>query len=66
MQHDGAEAREGVEFRLVVWMSREAGWRASVFGPDATEREFVSPFELARFLAWPVAQLPASSNGGIR
>ena len=66
MQHHGAGAREGIEFRLVVRMSRESGWSASVFGPNATRREFVSPFELARFLACPVAPLPASSHGGIR
>jgi hypothetical protein len=66
MQHNGARAKEGVEFRLVVSMSREAGWRASVQGPDATEREFVSPFELARFLGWPVAQMPASPSAGLR
>ena len=66
MQHNGAEAKEGIEFRLVVWMSRESGWRASVVGPDATEREFLSPFELARFLAWPVVQTAPSPHGGIR
>jgi hypothetical protein len=65
-QHNGTRATEDVEFRLVVRMSRESGWRASVFGPDATEREFVSPFELARFFAWPAAQVPPSPQGGIR
>ncbi len=66
MRDNEARVGEGVEFRLVVWTSRESGWRASVFGPDTTEREFLSPFELARFLAWPVTQTPASSSGGIR
>ena len=66
MRQDIAEAREGIEFRLVVRMSRESGWRASVVGPDASEREFVSPFELARFLAWPVAAAAPSPDGGIR
>jgi hypothetical protein len=66
MQHNSARSRQGIEFRLVVWMSRESGWRASVLGPDTSEREFVSPFELARFLAWPVAQLPAPPFAGIR
>lgn len=65
MQHNGAKSREGIEVRLVVWMSRESGWRASVLAPDTSEREFVSPFELARFLAWPVAQMPASPGGGV-
>ncbi|MEO7245122.1 MAG: hypothetical protein ABIX12_08240 [Rubrivivax sp.] len=66
MQQDGAGSGEGVEFRLVVWMGGESGWRASVLGPDATEHEFLSPFELARFLAWPGTQTPASGHGGIR
>ena len=66
MRQDDAGANEGIEFRLVVRASREAGWSASVFGPDATRREFASPFELARFLAWPLAQPPASNDGGIR
>jgi len=66
MQHEVASAREGIEVRLVVRMSREAGWRAWVLGPDANRREFVSPFELARFLAWPASQASASPNVGIR
>ena len=43
----------GHEFRLVVWTSPSAGWRARVTGRDAVEHEFRSPFELARFVAWP-------------
>jgi len=66
MQHQGARPRERIELRLVIWMSRESGWRASVFGPDAGEREFVSPFELARFLAWPAVPSPSLLEGGIR
>ena len=66
MQQNGARAKESVEVCLVVQMSREAGWRASVVGPDATAREFVSPFELARFLAWPLGPRVALPNNGIR
>jgi hypothetical protein len=66
MQHDGARPREGIEFRLVIRVSRESGWRASVFGPDAAELEFLSPFELARFLAWPAVHGPSPLEGGIR
>jgi hypothetical protein len=39
-----------------------AGWHARVVAPDATVREFESPFELARYLAWPVD--PAQPGGG--
>lgn len=66
MQHGSARSSDGIEFRLVVWMSRESGWRALVLGPDATEREFVSPFELARFLGWPVAAMSTPLQCGIR
>ncbi|MEO5882655.1 MAG: hypothetical protein ABIQ06_09590 [Caldimonas sp.] len=65
MQHDRASNREGLEFRLVLRMSRDSGWRASVVAPDATEREFVSPFELARFLAWPGPWVPQWPLGGL-
>jgi len=61
---DGWKGKDGLQYRLVVTMSRETGWRAAVLGPDSSERVFVSPFELARFLAWPAAaQVP---QGGLR
>lgn len=66
MHHEGSRAREGMQFQLVVSMSRDSGWRAAVVGPDATERVFASPFELARYLAWPVAAAAHGTHGGMR
>jgi len=66
MRHEGGTQRQAMEFRLVVRLSRAQGWHAWVTGPDATEREFASPFELARFLAWPMDRMPGSPDGGIR
>jgi len=66
MQHNGVHVGEGVEFRLTVWMSRESGWRARVVAPGVDPRDFVSPFELARFLAWPAAAMTVRLPGGIR
>lgn len=65
MQHHGTPSKEGLQFRLVVSMSRESGWRAAVLGPDAAEHVFFSPFELARYLAWPAARMPHAMPGGI-
>jgi len=42
------------EFRLFVWISPSRGWRARVVGADAFERDFASPFELARFVVRPI------------
>ena len=55
-----------VELRLLVWFEHGAGWRASVSGPGLAEREFDSPFELARFVAWPVAKAPPGGGRGLR
>jgi len=66
MQHSGSRMKDALEFQLVVSMSLESGWRAAVIGPDETERVFVSPFELARYLAWPVAREAQALQGGIR
>jgi hypothetical protein len=66
VQHEGIRVREGLQFNLVVSMSRESGWRAAVVGPDDTERVFVSPFELARYLAWPAASVSFVLQGGVR
>lgn len=60
MQEVVKSSKEGVEFRLTVWLGGEAGWHARVVAPDASEHEFASPFELARYLAWP--GLPAAKN----
>ena len=66
MQATRTDGGEGVEFRLTVWPAGEAGWHARVVAPDATEHEFASPFELARYLAWPLAA-PATDDGkGLR
>jgi len=66
MQQSAARRGEGVEFRLTVWLASGSGWHARVVAPDTTEHEFASPFELARYLAWPHA-VPASDHGtGLR
>lgn len=66
MQQVGRQGSEGIEFRLTVWLGGETGWHARVVAPDASERVFASPFELARFVAWP-AVLVANDNGkGLR
>jgi len=54
-----------VELRLLVWFGPGTGWRARISGPGLGEREFVSPFELARFVAWPRTKAPPG-NGGLR
>lgn len=66
MQHSGSRMKEAHQFQLVVSMGLESGWRAAVIGPDETQRVFVSPFELARYLAWPVAREVHALQGGIR
>ena len=55
-----------IELRLVVWFEHGAGWRARVSGAGVAEREFDSPFELARFVAWPMAKPPSGGGRGLR
>jgi len=55
-----------VELRLVIWFDAGARWRARVSGSGIAEREFASPFELARFVAWPLALPPQGSGPGLR
>ena len=56
-----------IEMRLVVWFEHGTAWRARVSGPGLEDREFASPFELARFVAWPVARAPSTGGGrGLR
>jgi hypothetical protein len=55
----------GVELRLTVWTHGESGWHARIVAPDASEHEFASPFELARYLAHP-ASPPARPGIGLR
>lgn len=66
MQDSTKGSGEGMDFRLTVWPAGETGWRARVIAPDASEREFVSPFELARYLAWPAAASPTKPGKGLR
>ena len=54
---------KGVEFRLTVWLGHETGWHARVVGPDNTEHEFASPFELARYVAWPGPTRDGNNHG---
>jgi hypothetical protein len=52
-----------IELRLVVWVDQGSVWHARVSGPGIAEREFVSPFELARFVAWPLAKSQRGDTG---
>lgn len=52
-----------IELRLVVWVDPGSAWRARVSGAGIAEREFFSPFELARFVAWPLAPVPRGGSG---
>jgi hypothetical protein len=57
----------GIEFRLTVWPDGEVGWHACVVAADDSRREFVSPFELARYLARPVVTArETDAKGGLR
>jgi hypothetical protein len=57
----------GVEFTLTVWPNDAVrGWHACVVAPDASRREFASPFELARYLARPAAAARESQGKGLR
>jgi len=57
-----AGARGRIELRLTVWAADD-GWHARLSGFGTTPREFVSPFELARFLARAApAAVPASTT----
>jgi hypothetical protein len=57
----------GIEFRLTVWPDGEVGWHACVVAADDSRREFVSPFELARYLARPVGiARETDGKGGLR
>ena len=51
------------ELTLTVWLRTGTDWHARVVLADATELEFHSPFELARFLSRPMPQPPPSSGG---
>lgn len=66
MQQIGKQSGEGLEFRLTVWPGGEAGWHARVIAPDTTELEFASPFELARYLAWPCSPAARVEGKGLR
>ena len=60
-----ADARWRVELQLTVWAAKD-GWHARLWGIGTVPREFVSPFELARFVSWPVANLPRDEANGLR
>lgn len=65
-----ANAQRCVDLRLMVWTA-EDGWHARLSGIGTPPREFVSPFELARFLAQAApaavpASTPAHRDGGLR
>ena len=58
-------ARWRVDLRLTVW-SAEDGWHALLSGIGMAPREFASPFELARFVSWPVADMLRDERNGLR
>lgn len=66
MQQIGKHSGEGVEFRLTVWLDGETGWHARIVAPDASEHEFASPFELARYVAWPGLAAAKDHGQGLR
>jgi hypothetical protein len=53
----------GLQLTLTVWA---APWHARAVLADATTLEFENPFELARFLSWPVPAEPRADGGGLR
>ncbi|MES2957220.1 MAG: hypothetical protein V4792_03480 [Pseudomonadota bacterium] len=55
-----------IELRLTVWPDGAMGWHACVVAPDASRHEFASPFELARYLARPVAPIRDRDGEGLR
>lgn len=62
--------RWSLHLNLTVWSAQD-GWHARLVGADTPQRDFASPFELARFLAQtaPVAApgpTPSSTRGGLR
>jgi hypothetical protein len=65
MDTEPARARPGLQLTLTVWAEPGADWHARAVLADQTTRDFQSPFELARFLSWPVAT-PADPEVGLR
>jgi len=65
MDADSSTARPGLQLTLTVWADTGTGWRARAVLADETTRDFESPFELARFLSWPVSA-PAEPEVGLR
>lgn len=58
------------DLRLTVWYA-QSGWHARLVGADMTQRNFASPFELARFLAQAApaaapASTPSNTGDGLR
>ena len=51
---------------LSVWAPPGAPWHARLVDMDAQAREFDSPFELARFLAWPTSTAKPEPSPGLR
>ncbi len=61
--HDGAGRQ--VQLTVTLGAPGTERWHARVVMADASVIEFASPFELARFLAWPLA-VPTTDRGGLR
>ena len=56
----------GLQLTLTVWADPAAPWHARAVLADATTLEFENPFELARFLSWPLPPTPRDGGGGLR
>jgi len=54
-----------VDLQLTVWAA-EDGWHARLSGIGTSPREFVSPFELARYVTWPLTDTAREAGTGLR
>lgn len=55
-----------MEVRLLVWIEPAHAWRARAIGPGDVAHDFASPFELARFMAWPFSAGSGPAREGLR
>jgi len=55
-----------VTLTLTLGAPGAAGWQARVLLPDSSVRDFASPFELVRYLSWPMVAERRRGGGGLR
>lgn len=55
-----------VTLTLTLGAPGAAGWQARVPLPDGSGRDFASPFELVRYLSWPLVAERSRGGGGLR